>query len=743
MQKIPKYKGLRIYLVAFVLYYMLISPMSSMLYITNFPKTKEYSRFLKKVKRSTGDSLNISFNNNKLTVNTDTTELTEKENSFHEQHNTDNKNEGGILAKKGKYRQSNYFELEILFLSVLLLVFILGFLFALPFKIFFYKKKRNKPIPAFIENFCQKTLVHSPGINAGIVSLAFIVTNGLIINKLFIVNNFTSDIRRDTYFQYWIVFLVAGLLTTTFVYYWHKHRVQIKYIEFIHSKEALKKRIFPNKVGKIGFRLIISSTLTTLLPLSIVVTYILLSLSSIKGLSLYMPSQTEMKIIFGGYYQLLDKADLTDLFNETNLFYINVPDTFFMFIGIGMGIFVSIIYLLFFVYWSNSTLINPITELLNNMQKTTGGKLNNFSIVRTNDEIGELAENYNIMTSKLNDYISNIAKMNAELEDRVKERTAEIEAQKEEIKAQRDEVESQRDKIEEQKDYVIKQRDLIGHKNKAITDSIEYASTIQKALLPPQELMNNYLSEHFILYKPRDIVSGDFYWVNQTESKSTDEQTIVVAADCTGHGVPGAFLSLLGISYLNEIIIDNKEYNPSEILNKLKTNIIKSLRQTGEIGKSRDGIDIAICVIDYKNHSLQYAGAYNSIYIIRKKESNIQSIRENKAHFKVEEHENHTIIEIKADRIPIGSSPKQNATFSKKEFLLEKDDMIYLFSDGYVDQFGGDNRLKYMSKRFKQTLVSICALPVEEQRQELVQILNNWMGAEKQIDDILVIGIKI
>jgi serine phosphatase RsbU (regulator of sigma subunit) len=743
MQKIPKYKGLRIYLIAFVLYYMLISPMSSMLYLTNFPKTREYTRFLKKVKHPTGDSLDVSFSNNKLSINKDTTDITAGESIFYEQNNTENKNTGGIIANKGKYKQSNYFELETLFLSVLLLVFVLGFLYALPFKIFFYKKKRNQHIPAFIENFCKKTLVHSPTINAGIVSLAFIITNGLIINKLYIVNNFTSDIRRDTYFQYWIVFLVAGLLTTTFVYYWHKHRVQIKYIEFVYSKEALKKRIFPNKTGKIGFRLVISSTLTTLLPLSIVVTYILLSLSSLKSLNIYMPSQTEMKIVFGGYYQLFDKADLTDLFNEMNLFYINVPDTFFMFIGIAMGIFVSIVYLLFFVYWSNSTLINPITELLNNMQKTTGGKLNNFSIVRTNDEIGELAENYNIMTSKLNDYISNIAKMNAELEDRVRERTAEIEAQKEEIKAQRDEVESQRDKIEEQKDYVIKQRDLIGLKNKAITDSIEYASTIQKALLPPEELMDNYLSEHFILYKPRDIVSGDFYWVNQTESKPANDRTIIVAADCTGHGVPGAFLSLLGISYLNEIIIDNKEYNPAEILNKLKRNIIKSLRQTGEIGKSRDGIDIAICAIDYKNLNLQYAGAYNSIYIVRKKGSNIQNIRKNEAHFRIEKFENHDIIEIKADRIPIGSSPKQNASFNKKEFSLEKDDMIYLFSDGYIDQFGGDKRLKFMSKRFKQSLVSVCDLPAKKQRQELTQILNNWMGTEKQIDDILVIGIRI
>ena len=746
MQKIPKYKSLRIYLTAFVLYYMLIAPMSSMLYLTNFPKTEEYSKFLKKAKPSI-DSLNISSNSNALQTDSMMLDSTGNDNKALIHSNNQFKKRRNILAKKkGKYGQSNFFELESMFLKTLLLVFILGFLFALPFKIFFYRKRRSKHIPVFIEKFCRRTLIYSPEINAAIVLLAFIITNVFIINKLFIVNDFTSLIRRETYFQYWMVFLAAGLLTTTFVYYWQKHRVQIKYIEIVYSKESLKKRIFSNKVGKISFRLIVSSTLTTLLPLSIVLTYLLLSISSIRDLNIYMPSQPEMEIMFGGYFQLFDKEDLTSLFNQVNLYYMNVPDTFFMFVGISMGIFVTIIYLIFFVYWSNSTLIRPITELLNNMQKTTGGKLNNYSIVRTNDEIGELTENYNIMTTKLSNYIANIAKMNTELEEKVKKRTAEIQFQNEEIKAQKDEVESQRDEIEQQKDYVIQQRDLIRLKNKAITDSIEYASTIQKALLPPPELISKYLPKHFILNKPRDIVSGDFYWLHQTESKQKNKKTLVVAADCTGHGVPGAFLSLLGISYLNEIIIDNKEYNPAAILNRLKENIIKSLRQTGKIGKSRDGIDIALCAIDYENHSLEYAGAYNSIYIIRKKgatKAYIKKLCMNQEHFKTEEIEGHTLVEIKADKIPIGSSPKQNAQFNKKEFHIETGDMIYLFSDGYVDQFGGDKRLKFMPKRFKQVLVSLNSLAMNEQKAKLEETLKNWMGTEKQTDDILVLGIKI
>ncbi|RLD68126.1 MAG: hypothetical protein DRI95_03695, partial [Bacteroidetes bacterium] len=432
-----------------------------------------------------------------------------------------------ISTENGKYSSSNYFDLESLFLKLLLVVFSLGFLFALPFKIYFRRKRKNKTIPVSIGKFCKKTLIYSPLINAGIVSIAFIVTGLYMMDKLFISDILTNELKKEIYLQYWIVFLVAGLLTITFVYFWQKHRVQIKYMEFVYSKLELRKRIYKYKGGKIRFRLMVSSVLTTLLPLSIVVTYILLSITSLKVLNIYAPSQSELKIIFGGYYHLFDDSNsLMNFINTYDLYYLNVPDTILMFIGIGMGIFVTIIYLLFFNFWSNSTLIKPIGELLKNMQKTTGGKLNNYSIVRTNDEIGELAENYNIMTTKLNDYISDIAKMNAELEGKVKERTAEIEAQKEEIEAQRDEVESQRDEIEQQRDYVIEQRDLISIQNKAITDSIEYAGSIQNALLPPETLLNQYLGEHFVLYKPRDIVSGDFYW-----TKQVNKYIIIIAAD--------------------------------------------------------------------------------------------------------------------------------------------------------------------------------------------------------------------
>jgi len=652
-----------------------------------------------------------------------------------------------LSTDQGKYSSSNYFDLETLFLKLLIVVFSLGFLFSLPFKIYFRRKRKKRQIPKFIGKFCKKTLIYSPLIHAGIVSIAFIVVGLFMIDKLFISDILTNELKKEIYLQYWIVFLVAGLLTVTFVYYWQKHRVQIKYIEFVYTEMELRKRVYKYKVGKIRFRLIISSILTTLLPLAIVVVYILLSITSIKEINIYAPSQSELKIIFGGYYNLFDDSkSLMNFISKNNLYYINVPDTIIMFIGIGMGIFVTIIYLMFFVYWSNSTLIKPIGELLNNMQITTGGKLKNFSIVRTNDEIGELAENYNIMTIKLNDYITDIAKMNAELEDKVKERTAEIEAQKEEIEAQRDEVESQRDEIEQQRDYVIDQRDLISIQNKAITDSIEYAGTIQKALLPPEDLLNKYLGEHFILYRPRDIVSGDFYWVHQIESDKEHKQVFIAAADCTGHGVPGAFLSMLGIAFLDEIVINKDEHNPARVLDKLRTNVIKSLHQTGEIGKSRDGIDISLCYIDYKTLKLKYAGAYNSIYIIRKTtngKTHETDKYKNKEFIKVAQNNTCELVEIKADKIPIGISPKESTSFILKEFQLIKDDMIYLFSDGYIDQFGGGKRLKFLFKRFKETLISVNNLPVKQQLSEIERVHDSWKGGEKQLDDILVIGIKI
>ncbi|MCF6184899.1 MAG: SpoIIE family protein phosphatase, partial [Bacteroidales bacterium] len=214
---------------------------------------------------------------------------------------------------------------------------------------------------------------------------------------------------------------------------------------------------------------------------------------------------------------------------------------------------------------------------------------------------------------------------------------------------------------------VEKAKDKIEKQQKNIMDSIHYAGRIQEAVLPPDEFLNRILGEHFVLFRPRDIVSGDFYWATQRGDK-----TVIVAADCTGHGVPGAFMSMLGISFLNEIVNKEEILQANIILNRLRENVKKSLRQTGKENEAKDGMDIALCIIDKKEMKIQYAGAYNPLLIIRNEE----------------------ISRIKADRMPIGIYLREKESFTNNIIDIHKGDLLYIFSDGYVDQFGGETDSK-------------------------------------------------
>ena len=253
-----------------------------------------------------------------------------------------------------------------------------------------------------------------------------------------------------------------------------------------------------------------------------------------------------------------------------------------------------------------------------------------------------------------------------------------------------------------------------------ITNSILYAQRIQKALLPPEEFMNHVLVEHFILFKPRDIVSGDFFWLSQKENK-----LIITAADCTGHGVPGAFMSMLGMSGLNEIVhldanTSSSNIQANQILNKLRQYIIRSLRQTKKSGEATDGMDISLCIIDFENKHIQYAGANNALYLVR----------------------NEQLITYEADKMPIGIHKRATESFTNNNIEIEGNDMLYIFSDGYMDQFGGTENRKFMSKYFKELLLDIHNLPVEDQKHILEQKHNEWKGENSQTDDILVIGFR-
>jgi serine phosphatase RsbU (regulator of sigma subunit) len=256
---------------------------------------------------------------------------------------------------------------------------------------------------------------------------------------------------------------------------------------------------------------------------------------------------------------------------------------------------------------------------------------------------------------------------------------------------------------------------LITHQKKEITDSIMYARRIQSAILPPEELLEKELPEHFILYMPRDIVSGDFYWVSERGDK-----IYVVTADCTGHGVPGAFMSMLGTSLLNQIITNNPNMPVNEVLDDLRDQLIKSLHQTGKVGENKDGIDLVLYTINKTDLSLSFAGANNPLIIIRNAE----------------------LIELKPDKMPIGIHDK-NEHFSQQNFQLQKGDCLYSFSDGYADQCGGEKGKKFMIKKLKQLLLEVSVKPIIEQHKLLDETIKKWMEGIEQVDDILVIGVRV
>ncbi len=316
------------------------------------------------------------------------------------------------------------------------------------------------------------------------------------------------------------------------------------------------------------------------------------------------------------------------------------------------------------------------------------------------------------------------------LEAEVKRQTKEIRQKNEEIMQQnqilmqqKEEILAQRDQIEEQRKIAIQQRDQIAKHKKEIEDSIHYAKNIQTAALPENKFLQLLFNEFFILFLPRDIVSGDFYWAGQKNGK-----VIAIAADCTGHGVPGAFMSMLGISFLNKIVLEKGFTSPDEILNRLRANVIKALKQSDK-SKSKDGMDISICVIDYKQKTIEFAAANNPMYLIR----------------------NNELIEYKADKMPVAIFDDMH-NFNKITIQYEENDVIYMFSDGYADQFGGPKSKKFKYSNLKKLLLKIHTLPMSEQKQHLLEKINNWMDYPDkytgknyhfQIDDILIFGIKL
>lgn len=283
--------------------------------------------------------------------------------------------------------------------------------------------------------------------------------------------------------------------------------------------------------------------------------------------------------------------------------------------------------------------------------------------------------------------------------------------------------------VVEQKDEIARQRDVVTYQKKEITDSIHYAERIQRAVLPEDKIMKDKFRDYFVLFRPKDIVSGDFYWMSYK-----NDHVIFTAADCTGHGVPGAFMSMLGVSFLNKIVNEAGIVKPAEILNNLRGNIITALRQEETFQTTKDGMDIALCSVDLKTRKLLFAGANNPLFLIRKNS------------------EGYEMIEKRADKMPIGFHSSMDS-FTNHEIDILEGDTVYLFSDGFLDQFGGPDGRKFMKPRFREMLLSNQALDMASQRTLFNNILEEWINHPpsdtshvshaEQIDDIILIGVRI
>jgi serine phosphatase RsbU (regulator of sigma subunit) len=276
---------------------------------------------------------------------------------------------------------------------------------------------------------------------------------------------------------------------------------------------------------------------------------------------------------------------------------------------------------------------------------------------------------------------------------------------------------SQSTAIHKEKERINELKDEIEHKHQEILDSVNYAKRIQKSLLASDQFLKENLPEHFVLFKPKDIVSGDFYWAN----KLTNNQFSLLVGDSTGHGVPGAIMSILNISCLNESVNFKKLLLPNEILDFTRSRIMDHMANDGSEEGGKDGMDALLCNFDFSNNLLQFAAANNPLWLIRSNE----------------------LIEFKPDKMPIGKAMGEIKPFSLQEIQLKKGDLIIMLTDGFADQFGGPKGKKFMYRPLKELLVSINNAPLEDVKTELNQVLSNWKGDLEQVDDILIFGVRI
>ncbi len=271
--------------------------------------------------------------------------------------------------------------------------------------------------------------------------------------------------------------------------------------------------------------------------------------------------------------------------------------------------------------------------------------------------------------------------------------------------------------LEEKNSIIEEQKHIVEEKNKDIGDSIRYAKRIQEAILPPDKMWYEHLPNSFVIYNPKDILSGDFYWLEKTE-----DYIFVAAADCTGHGVPGALMSIVNYNLLNKAVLEKNLVMPGEILDSVNYYLTHSLHQSYNEASIKDGMDITLLSINKKTNEIYFAGANNPIYIISEGK----------------------LMEVKADKFPVGAFIEENVqNFKSQKLNVKIGDTIYLFTDGYADQFGGPKGKKFKYKQFSDLLLGNCDKPLSQQQLILQQQFTDWKGNLEQVDDVCVLGIKL
>jgi serine phosphatase RsbU (regulator of sigma subunit) len=448
--------------------------------------------------------------------------------------------------------------------------------------------------------------------------------------------------------------------------------------------------------------------------------------ASVKFLvtSPFEDSQEKIKMLYTQLNDLIKQKELNAEETTLEMFSsFNFLDRFVKLLGIGLfigGILIAV--------FTTQSITKPIQQLKKMLLSMGLGILPKERINYRTDEIGEMGIALNSLVESMEsttEFAKQTGKGNFEayykplskddslghallkmrdglsenervLEQKVIARTEEVVKQKEEIELKTKELE-----------ILFKQ----------VTDSIHYAKRIQEAILPPDNLVKQILPESFVLYKPKDIVSGDFYWIDKK-----DDWCYFAAVDCTGHGVPGAFMSIVGYNLLKDILKNTDSIQPSIIMDKMNDGVANTLHTNTTSGKqTKDGMDMTLCALNYDTLELQFSGAFNPLYIIRGNE----------------------LIQFKADKFPVGMFIGEKQNFTNHTIQLQKGDSIYIFSDGYADQFGGPRGKKFMAGNFRQLLSDVSKLPIERQKTMLNQTIEEWRGNLEQVDDILIIGVKV